>query len=79
MGERNLISKHLPKLVLQEIRTNQIFYVPMLAKRFTLKESSFYDNSKLDFRPKFKEPVTKCSTGTCYSIDRATFDEKNMV
>jgi len=51
----------------------------MLAKRFTLKEWSLYDNTKLDFRPKYKEPITKCSTGTCYSIDRATFDEKNMV
>jgi len=51
----------------------------MIAKKFTIKESSQYDNDKLDFRPKYKEPIVRCSTATCYSIDKDTFDKSTMV
>lgn len=74
MSEKNLLTKNLPKLIMEDIHTQKVLYVPMLAKKFTLKESNLYDNDKLDFRPKYKEPIVKCSTATCYSIDKQTFD-----
>lgn len=79
MADHNIMTKHLPKLIMEDIKTQKVLYVPMLAKKFTLKESNQYDNDKLDFRPKYKEPIVKCTTGTCYSIDKTTFDEKMMV
>lgn len=51
----------------------------MLAKKLTMKESNSYDSDKLDFRPKYKEPIVKSSTGTCYSIDKQTYDTSTMV
>lgn len=40
MADHNIMTKHLPKLIMEDIKTQKVLYVPMLAKKFTLKESN---------------------------------------
>ena len=43
------MAKHMHRLITIEVLINQVFYVPMLAKKFTLTESNEYDNNKIEF------------------------------
>lgn len=36
MSENNLMAKHLPKLILEDVYVQKLLYVPMLAKKLTL-------------------------------------------
>jgi hypothetical protein len=71
--------KHLPKMNHEKVAINQILFVPMLAKKLTMKEASDYEVQNIDMRFQYCEKLVNPNSATCYSIDKSSFNPQNMV
>jgi len=74
-----VIAKNLPKISSIPVKSLQIFYVPMLARVFDMKESHLYDRNKFALRQHFTEKIILSSQNTSYSIQKQTFNSNIMV
>mmetsp|Transcript_37179 Transcript_37179/g.48921 ORF Transcript_37179/g.48921 Transcript_37179/m.48921 type:complete len:139 (+) Transcript_37179:1217-1633(+) len=90
LGFFNIIShskrvKRANSLAIDAVKTKQILFVPMLAKRLTLEEACAYENlsdcafEEIRANPEQLDLDSRTESSLAFHTDKCAYDEKNQV